>query len=72
MEANIKKYHQLLSDLKRFQNQSDNVNLDEFNSWKEKIITNLTGNYKIRFTNLVFYEEYEEANYFSNDDDLPF
>ena len=71
MENSAKKYYQYLNELKNFQNQGEDININEFNEWKEKVNNELSGNYKIRFSTLDFYTEYEDwLN--SSDDDLPF
>ena len=72
MKINSNKYHHLIKELKRFQNQGDEINLEEFEIWKKNVINELSGNYKIRFSNLEFYTIYEESENSSNDDDLPF
>jgi len=71
METSDRKYYQYLKDLKEFQNLGEEINLKEFNDWKEKVNNELSGNYKIRFSTLEFYSEYEDWLNTSSDD-LPF
>jgi len=59
------KFQKYLKELMEFQNQGDNINVEKFESWKMKICSDLSGNYKIRFNQLRFYTISEE-------DDLPF
>jgi hypothetical protein len=63
------KFQKYLKELIEFQNQGENINVEKFESWKMKICSELSGNYKIRFNQLRFYTISEEIEY---DDDLPF
>lgn len=64
------KFKKFLKELLEFQNSGENLNVEEFESWKTKITNELSGNYKIRFNQLHFFTISEESEY--NSDDLPF
>jgi len=59
------KFKIYLKELFEYQEKGEDLNLDEFEAWKNKISNELYGTYKIRFDQLKFYEAY-------SDDDLPF
>lgn len=65
-----KKFKRYLKELLEFQNQGENLNVEEFESWKNIISNELNSNYKIRFNQLRFYTISEETELEA--DDLPF
>jgi len=66
------KYRRYLKELHEFQNQGENLKKEEFESWEKKVLAELDGNYKIRFSQLQFFSIVEETEDYNNNDDLPF
>ena len=66
------KYQTYLKELHEFQNQGENLKKEEFESWEKKVLAELDGNYKIRFSQLQFYSIVEKTEDYNNNDDLPF
>jgi len=50
-----KSFKLYLEELCQFQKQAENLDVLEFEEWKENLLKELDGNYKNRFSNLEFY-----------------
>ncbi|MBK5100776.1 MAG: hypothetical protein JJE15_07270 [Desulfobacteraceae bacterium] len=61
-------YSKYLSELHEFEQNLQEVTLEEIEKWREKVKDTLEGNHRIRFSRLEFYEKVEP--YFN--DDIPF
>jgi len=57
-----------IENLNYFMQNLNEINLEEFNNFKESIIDNLEGGLKIRFINLKFYEVLGDDEF----DEIPF
>lgn len=60
-------YSDLLTELQHFEQEVEQERIEGIEQWKEKVKCVLKGTYRIRFSNLSFYEEQPEF-----DDDIPF
>ena len=61
-------YSKYLSELHEFEQNFQEVTLEEIEEWREKVKDTLEGNHRIRFGRFKFYEKVEP--YFN--DDIPF
>lgn len=68
MKPNIEeRYLTYINELREFQNQGEDLNLEDFEAWKERVANDLPGSFAARFKGLEFYKHLDH-----DFDNLPF
>lgn len=63
--------HALKTQLEEFEEDWSERKVNDFEKWKETVLEQLTGQNKVRFRKLSFYEDVE-SEFSDFDDDIPF